>query len=56
MTEQVDEPVVIDDRLVTSQGPGTSFQFALTLVEGREKVDAIASGMVLPPGWRGAGL
>lgn len=29
---RLDDPVVVDGRLVTSQGPGTSFAFALRLV------------------------
>ncbi len=29
----VDEPVVVDGNLITSQGPGTALAFALTLVE-----------------------
>ena len=28
-----DEPVVVDDRIVTSKGPGTAMDFALTLIE-----------------------
>ncbi len=30
--DRCDDPVVIDGQLVTSQGPGTSFDFALTIV------------------------
>jgi protein DJ-1 len=45
---------VVDDRnLVTSQGPGTSFAFALALVErlaGKETADNVRKGMLLPPG------
>lgn len=46
-------PVVVDGHLVTSQGPGTAFAFALELVasvEGREKAEALARAMVLQPG------
>jgi 4-methyl-5(b-hydroxyethyl)-thiazole monophosphate biosynthesis len=35
-----DERVVIDDNIITSQGPGTAMEFALAIVEkllGREK-------------------
>ncbi|MDD3276819.1 MAG: DJ-1/PfpI family protein [Kiritimatiellales bacterium] len=31
--DRADEPVVIDRNLVTSQGPGTAFTFALKLIE-----------------------
>ena len=44
-----DAPVVIDGNLVTSQGPGTSFAFALALVQcidGPEKAGIIAKGMI----------
>ncbi len=47
---RLDDRVVIDDRLVTSQGPGTSFEFALAmvrLVDGSLKATAMAKGMVL---------
>lgn len=47
---RVDEAVVVDGRLVTSQGAGTSFGFALTLielVEGRAKAEEVARGMVV---------
>lgn len=50
-TERVEERVVTDGRIVTSQGPGTSFEFALALiahVDGEETADAIAKAMVLP--------
>ena len=38
--DYVDDPVVIDGRLVTSRGPGTAMDFTLSLIEllaGREK-------------------
>lgn len=47
---RVDERVVIDDNLVTSQGPGTTFAFALAVIalrEGRAKAEELARGMVL---------
>ena len=31
--DRSDEPVVIDRNLITSQGPGTAFAFALKLIE-----------------------
>jgi putative intracellular protease/amidase len=46
-----DERVVVDGRLVTSQGPGTAFEFALALlrnVEGTAVADRVAAGLVLP--------
>jgi 4-methyl-5(b-hydroxyethyl)-thiazole monophosphate biosynthesis len=45
-----DDDVVVQDNVVTSQGPGTSLKFALTLGEklyGEEKADAIASEMLV---------
>ena len=42
--------MVIDGRLVTSQGPGTSFAFALAivaLVEGPERAAELSRGLVL---------
>ena len=44
------ERVVVDRRLVTSQGPGTSFDFALTmvrLIDGAEQAATLADSMVL---------
>ncbi len=51
VTPRLTERVVVDGRLVTSQGPGTSFEFALAmvrLVDGASKADALARSMVLP--------
>ena len=45
-----DDKVVISDNVVTSQGPGTSLLFALTLGEqlfGKEKRDEIAKQMLV---------
>lgn len=42
--------VVVDDRCVTSRGPGTALEFALELVAllfGREHADAVAAPMVV---------
>lgn len=42
--------VVIDGKLVTSRGPGTTFEFALTLVEllaGKEKKESLIPPMLL---------
>jgi DJ-1 family protein len=52
--EWLDEPVVADGKLVTSQGPGTAVAFALTLAERLQGLDAAqrtAEGMLLewPP-------
>lgn len=51
-TVRSNEHTVTDGRLVTSQGAGTTFEFALTmigLVDGLEKARAIAAALVLPP-------
>jgi len=40
---------VVDGKVVTSRGPGTAMDFALTLVEllaGREKRDQVEAGLV----------
>jgi protein deglycase len=42
--------VVVDGRIVTSQGPGTTFEFALTLIRllsGEAAVQQVAGGLVL---------
>jgi len=47
---RINDRVVVNENIVTSQGPGTTFAFALaiiTLRDGREKADEIARGMVL---------
>ena len=49
-TARIDEPVVIDDRIITSQGPGTAFEFALALLalaEGEDLASSVRSGLVL---------
>jgi 4-methyl-5(b-hydroxyethyl)-thiazole monophosphate biosynthesis len=42
--------VVIDGNIITSQGPGTTFDFALSiiaLIEGDEKADSLAEPMIV---------
>lgn len=44
-----DAPVVVDGRVVTSRGPGTAMDFALTLVEllaGKAKREQVEAGLV----------
>jgi len=46
----VDRAVVADGNIVTSQGPGTAFAFALTLiarVDGEDKAEVIRRAMIL---------
>jgi protein deglycase len=48
--ERLEETVVIDGNIITSQGPGTTFQFALAviaMVEGEEKSDSLAGAMIV---------
>jgi 4-methyl-5(b-hydroxyethyl)-thiazole monophosphate biosynthesis len=48
-TEAVESRVVVDGNLVTSRGPGTALEFALTLVEllfGKEKAVQTAAPML----------
>lgn len=45
--------VVVDGKTITSRGPGTSLEFALSLVHhlfGKEKADEVAKPMVIPDG------
>jgi len=47
--QYVDERVVIDGKIITSQGPGTAMEFSMNLVEvlfGREKMEEV-NGEVL---------
>lgn len=46
----VDQPVVVDGNCITSQGPGTAMEFALTLVEqlqGKGKRREVAEAMLV---------
>jgi 4-methyl-5(b-hydroxyethyl)-thiazole monophosphate biosynthesis len=48
--EAVHQRVVVDGQLTTSRGPGTSFEFALSLVKqlyGEEKMKEVAGPMVM---------
>ncbi|MEW5788720.1 MAG: DJ-1 family glyoxalase III [Pseudomonadota bacterium] len=48
-TDKRGDAVVVDGKVVTSRGPGTAMDFALTLVEllsGREKRDQVEAGLV----------
>lgn len=45
-----EQRVVVDGKLVTSRGPGTALEFALTLVEqlyGSDKAKEVAGPMVV---------
>jgi protein deglycase len=46
--QYVDEPVVIDGRIITSRGPGTAMDFALQLIEvlaGKQKRAEVEAGL-----------
>jgi len=50
-TEYVEEAVVVDGKLITSRGPGTAMDFALTLIElleGKKKRDAVEKPLQRP--------
>ena len=52
-----DEAVVTDGRVITSRGPGTAMDFALTLIEllvGREVRDRVEAGLQRPAAHRAA--
>lgn len=54
-TSAVDRRVVVDGKLTTSRGPGTAFEFALSLVGqlyGEEKMMEVARPMVMMDGWQ----
>lgn len=45
-----EDKVVIDGKLITSRGPGTAFDFALTIVDkliSKEKASEVAKAMLL---------
>ena len=49
--DYVNDPVVQDGRIITSRGPGTAMDFALTLIEnllGKMKRDEVESGLQRP--------
>jgi 4-methyl-5(b-hydroxyethyl)-thiazole monophosphate biosynthesis len=49
--QRAEQRVVVDGNCVTSRGPGTALEFALTLVGllyGKGKADSIAAAMVMP--------
>ena len=48
--QPVNEPVVVDGHLITSQGPGTAFEFALKVIaecSSPNKSDEVRSGLLL---------
>ena len=49
--DYVDDTVVVDGKVVTSRGPGTAMDFALTLIEllgGKEKRDQVEEPLLRP--------
>lgn len=52
---EVSKRVVVDHMLTTSRGPGTAFEFALSLVKqlyGEERMKEVAGPMVMYDGWQ----
>lgn len=53
--DRVEDPVVADGHIVTSRGPGTAMDFALTLIElcaGRQLHDRVETGLQRPAAHR----
>lgn len=51
-TARLPDRVVVDGRLITSQGPGTTFEFALTAIRelaGEALAQRVSDGLLLPP-------
>jgi len=51
-TEITEDSVVQDDKIITSRGPATAMEFALTLIEAllsKEKRDEVAAGLLWQP-------
>jgi protein deglycase len=49
--DYVKDPVVVDGKIITSRGPGTAMDFALTLIEtlvGKAKRDEVEAGLQRP--------
>lgn len=58
VTADAGEPVVVDGKLVTSQGPGTAIDFALTLIEqlaGAERAAEVEARLQRPAAHRRSG-
>lgn len=54
-SSEADRRVVRDGMLTTSRGPGTAFEFALSLVQqlyGDDKMNEVAKPMVMYEGWK----
>ena len=50
-SEVIDQPVVIDNTLITSQGPGTAFAFGLSIIEkleGQAVAQNVAQAALIP--------
>ena len=46
----IDDPVVKDGNIITSQGPGTTFMFALELIktiDGPDAAQIVSDGLIL---------
>jgi 4-methyl-5(b-hydroxyethyl)-thiazole monophosphate biosynthesis len=53
-SSEAERRVVVDGMLTTSRGPGTAFEFALSLVQqlyGDDKMREVAKPMVMYDGW-----
>jgi len=51
VTPWLPDRVAVDENIITSQAPGTTFEFALAIIEkidGKQQAEDVAAGLILP--------